>query len=293
MTYAITGRELTFTVNVPRYRWELGWADGEECLIPRERVAGLTYTGNSGALRWLKPAANLDRDALLKFVNENAGLLDDGGPPVPEPILLWHAEATALRLLWLIRKMRLVTLEYDRWSKRSPLAPPDEEGEWMRRNASNLADLLQDLRPDTARMPPPDKTPEAVAAAWINATAAKYWVVEIPITDWAKSPIDVRAKTLALMHPVIRCRTLLGYAYAGLVIHYDERYRTFELSRAGKLPGVDPRPGHCQECARKLPFLGASGRKRRTDTKWCDDCRRDQNVLAQRKRRASAPAAAS
>jgi hypothetical protein len=156
----------------------------------------------------------------------------------------------------------------------------------MRRNASNLAALLQDLRPDAVPVERWDTTPEAVAAAWINATAARHWAVEIPLADWLRLPMLERAAVLALVHPVVRCKTLLGYAYAGLVVHYDERYRTLELSRAGMLPGVDPLPGRCHRCGRELLAFHVSGRKRRADAQWCDSCRRDLNTEAQGRRRA-------
>lgn len=298
MTYLRTGT-LQFTFDGPRFRWDLGEVSGVECLIPRERLDGAWCTGDDQAFKLLSEPSELDRAKLLDFVNEHTGLLVGDGQPSPEPIWRWEAEAAVLGDLWLLRKMRLATLESQRWTRRSSGAPrqrADSASAWVDATVSRLSELLPQLRTQCANaLPVPfDGTPEHLAMAWINATAAEHWVPEVRAPEWALSPMIKRAGSLARVRPVIRCRTLLGYVYAGLLAAYEDSYRVLELLRAGKMPGVDLVPGRCQLCGEELGLFHESGRKRRQDAKWCDTCRQLRNTAAQRKRRSrsgQAPAA--
>jgi hypothetical protein len=159
----------------------------------------------------------------------------------------------------------------------------------MARATETLRDLLPKLRPGYAgaRRLSGDLSAEAVTVAWLDATAQEHWMVGIPPNRWGMTPIDQRATQLAPVDPVIRCRTMLGYAYAQLLIAFDERRRTLELLQAGMSP-ADLFPS-CRECGVDLePWSPETGRKRRRDAKWCEPCRRRENAKSQRERRQKA-----
>lgn len=293
MTYPMT-RKLRFTIDVPRYRWELGSVSGEPCLIPMGPSVG-RYTGGRGVLKFLETSYKRGPEELLAFANENSGLLIDGHEPRPEPISLWTTESLVFDRLWLLRRMRLVMIESDKWSGRLAGAPrrrsqlvKDPE-EWMKSSAAWLREELPKLRPGYT--PPASlashPSAEVIAIHWLNATVAEQWLVEFPITPWIELPLLDRATRLPAVEPVVRCRTLLGFAYAALFAAYDERYQTLELLRNRKMPGVDLVPGRCRQCGDPLESSPMTGRKQRSDTKWCDRCRRTLNTEAQRNRRSA------
>src|ERR1035437_2226321 len=172
---------LGFTLDVPRYRWELGVVDGVDCLIPREPLQSARFTGRADVRDFLEHAAERDHAVLLAFVNETSGLfVEDGVYPSPEPLLRFQFESTVFEHLWLLRSTRLVDIEYARWSGRTAMAPrrrADRAGEWMARATTTLRDLLPDLRPSYAgaRRLSADISAEAVTIAWLDATAQEHW----------------------------------------------------------------------------------------------------------------------
>jgi len=127
---------------------------------------------------------------------------------------------------------------------------------------------------------------DAVLSAWIEATAAQDWRIAVPFVQWARRSIRERAVNLAPIVPEVRCRTLLGCAYAELLFAVNRSVQILERSRGGRLPGVDDLHGHCMRCGLGLEPLHSTGRKRRNDAKWCNDCRVLENTESQRRRRA-------
>jgi hypothetical protein len=161
--------------------------------------------------------------------------------------------------------------------------------EWREAAVSRLTEILPELRTSSARTFNVSwvEAPDDVAVAWFNATASEHWVLEVRARGWAESSMTTRAGNLARVEPVIRCRTLLGFAYAGLLAAFEDSYRLRELSRAGRVPGVDLVAGKCQRCGTEFEPLHPSGRKRREDAKWCDFCRRVENKEAHQRQRAA------
>jgi hypothetical protein len=294
MTESLTLRTtLGFTLDVPRYRWELGVVDGVDCLIPCEPLESARFTGRADVGDFLRHAAERDHQDLLAFVNETSGLfVEDGVDPSPEPLLRLQFESAALEHLWLLRSTRLVDIEYARWSGRTAMAPrrrADRAGEWMARATTTLRDLLPDLRPgySGARRLSADISAEAVTIAWLDATAQEHWMVGIPPNRWGMTPLNQRATRLAPVDPEIRCRTMLGYAYAQIVIGFDQLRQKLEMMQAGMSP-ADLFP-KCRKCGVELePWSPETGRKRRMDAKWCEACRKDENTRLQRERRQKA-----
>jgi hypothetical protein len=282
---------LGFALDVPRYRWELGVVGGLDCLIPREPLQSARFTGRADVRDFLEHAAERDHVALLAFVNETSGLfVEDGVHPSPEPLLRLQLESTVFERLWLLRSMRLVDIEYERWARRSVMAPRRQAKpavEWMVGATKTLRDLLPTLRPGyaDARRLSSDLSAEAMTVAWLDATVREHWLVGIPPNRWGMTPINRRATRLAPVDPVIRCKTMLGYAYAQLLIAFDERRQTLELLQA-ESPPVDAR---CQSCGVELePWSPTTGRKRRSDAKWCKPCARRDNTRSQREHRQQA-----
>ena len=283
---------LGFTLDVPRYRWELGVVDGVDCLIPHEQLQSPRFTGRADVRDFLQHATERDPAALLAYVNETSGLfVENGVDPSPEPLLQLQFESTVFEHLWLLRSMRLVEIEYARWARRAKKVArrqaSSRASDWMVRATETLRDLLPTLRSGyaDARRLSSDLSAEAMTVAWLDATAREHWLVGIPPNRWGMTPMDQRATRLAPVDPVIRCKTMLGYAYAQLLIAFDERRTTLEQLQA-ESPPVDAR---CQSCGVELePWSPETGRKRRSDTKWCEPCRRRDNARSQRERRQKA-----
>lgn len=283
---------LGFTLDVPRYRWELGVVDGVDCLIPREPLQSARFTGRADVRDFLEHAAERDHAVLLAFVNETSGLfVEDGVDPSPEPLLRFQFESTVFEHLWLLRSTRLVQIEYARWARRAKKVPrpqaSNRASNWIVRATETLGDLLPTLRPGyaDARRLSSDPSAEAMTVAWLDATVREHWLVGIPPNRWGMTPINQRATRLAPVDPVIRCKTMLGYAYAQLLIAFDERRQTLELLQAESPPG----DARCQSCGVELePWSPTTGRKRRSDAKWCKPCARRENTRLQRERRQQA-----
>ena len=279
---------LRFAVDLPRFRWELGVVDGVECLVPCEALPSSRFTGGSDVFDFLRQAAGLDDQGLLEFVSQTSGLfLEDGIEPRPEQLLRLRWESAAFEHLWLLRSTRLVWIEKERWARGSVRAPhrrADPAVEWMNRATDTLRGLLATLRPGyAAGNLPVELSQEAVTLAWLDATAREHWSAGIPLGPWGMAPMSERAIGLAPVDPVIRCRTMLGYGYAQLLIAFDERRRTLEFLREG-----GEVTGKCRGCGVELDPLTDSGRKRRKDAKWCEGCRRRENNRVQHERRQKA-----
>lgn len=274
-------------------------------------MARARFTGDPGLLAFLMGAEELPDQEILDYANARTGLfVKDGRVPLPEVVGAWRSESFALRTLTVFRTglARLIRDSRGVGIRRHPLmAALDKDARGLlSKGAAALIDSLADLRPDYLKGPGRryDGTLESALLAWLDATAEEHWEAEVPISRWLLAPVAHKAVHLASVMPVIRCRSALGYAYAQFVRILEVQSaevdratasaaaRTTSQDRAGgdarssATSGL-PRIG-CSRCGAVLdPVDPATGRKRRSDLRWCPDCRRSLNRDAQRRRRAT------
>lgn len=293
VTYAMTPASLEFSIALPRYQWVLGEEDGHQCLIPQDEIEGAPFTGTPGALARLVRAVRMDARGILELANTYTGLLSGDSPPQREFVWRWQLESYVLSTLLDLTGLRFAELERRHWARTDPLAPrrrSAREQSWADRATATLGQRLAELRPLAAASAPFPVLghPEQLAAQWINATALEHWSVAISVAGWSLLPLDVRAATLAPLVPTVECKTLLGYMYAGLLVTLERRREFRRLSELWRIPGVDATPSQCRECQRNLRQWHPSGRKTRSDVKYCEECRRRRNTESQRNRRQAA-----
>jgi hypothetical protein len=303
--------DLPFLIDIPRYRWRLETLDGIRCLVPGERLGRARYTGDPGLLAFLTSARRLSDQELLDYANARSGLfVKDRQQPLPEVVGAWRSESLILRALTDLRAIRALILPEARGLgvRKDPAAAA------LDRTASNvsasaaaaLIDSMDDLRPDYSRRRGSrnDGTSDSALLAWLDATAEEHWEAEVPVSRWFMAPVAHKTTHLASVAPVIRCRTPLGYAYGQLLSFLEGQSAEVEAAMAaaaarraapsgtGGDDGSTATAGlpqlECHRCGVLLdPVDPATGRKRRSDLRWCPDCRRSLNRDAQRRRRAS------
>jgi hypothetical protein len=311
VTEPVTGAaDLPFLIDIPRYRWRLETLDGIRCLVPGERLGRARFTGDPGLLAFLTGAELRSDQELLDYANARSGLfVKDGQDPLPEVVGAWHSESFILGTLSQLRpiRSRLVPLSGP-GVRRHPLAAV------LDRDASNvfasgaaaLIASMGDLRPDYSRRRAShnDGTLESALLAWLDATAEEHWEASVPLSSWTGALIAHKTTHLASVAPVIRCRTALGYAYGQLLSVLEGQSEEFEAAMAsaaarraspsstggddGSMATAGLPQLECHLCGVQLdPVDPATGRKRRSDLRWCPDCRRSLNRDAQRRRRAA------
>ena len=302
--------DLPFLIDIPRYRWRLETLDGIRCLVPGERLGRARYVGDPGLLAFLTGAKLRTDEELLDYANLASGLfVKDGQQPLPEIAEAWRSESRILRALTDLRALRALLVRVSGPGvRRHPAAVT------LDRTASNafataaavLIDTMDDLRPEYSRMKGNrnDGTSESALLSWLDATAEEHWEAEVPVSRWFMAPVAHKTTHLASVAPVIRCRTPLGYAYAQLLSVLEGQSAEVEAAMAsaaatrGSSSGTrrDDRSTataglrqlECQRCGVPLdPVDPATSRKRRSDLRWCPDCRRSLNRDAQRRRRAA------
>lgn len=303
--------DLPFFIDIPRYRWRLETLDGIRCLVPGERLGRARYIGDPGLLAFLTGAKLRSDQELLDYANARSGLfVKDGQQPLPEIVEAWRSESLVLRTVTDLRAIRalLVPEARDLRLQRHPASAA------LERTASNafasaaaaLIDTMDDLRPDYSRKRGTryDGTSESALLAWLDATAEEHWEAEVPVSRWFMAPVAHKTTHLASVAPVIRCRTPLGYAYGQLLSVLEGQSAEVEAAMAaaaarraspsgpGGEDGSTATAGlpqlECYRCGVQLdPVDPATGRKRRSDLRWCPDCRRSLNRDAQRRRRAA------
>jgi hypothetical protein len=311
VTEPVTGAaDLSFLIDIPRYRWRLETLDGIRCLVPGERLGRARFTGDPGLLAFLTGAERWSDQELLDYANARSGLfVKDGRPALPEVVRAWRSESLVLRTLTDLRALRARLVPASGPGvRRHPLAAAVD------RTASNvfasaaaaLIDSMDDMRPDYSRRRGSrnDGTSESALLAWLDATAEEHWEAEVPVSRWFMAPVAHKTTHLASVAPVIRCRTPLGYAYGQLLSFLEGQSAEVEAAMASAAArraspsgtGGDDKSTataglpqlECHRCGVQLdPVDPATGRKRRSDLRWCPDCRRSLNRDAQRRRRAA------
>jgi hypothetical protein len=303
--------DLQFLIDIPRYRWRLETLDGIRCLVPGERLGRARFTGDAGLLALLTGAQRRPDQELLDYANTRSGLfVKDGQQPLPEVVGAWRSESLILRALTDLRaiRARIIPETGGPGVRKHPAAAALDRtaSSLFASAAAALIDSMDDLRPDYSRRRGSrnDGTSETALLAWLDATAEEHWEAEVPVARWFMAPVAHKTTHLASVAPVIRCRTPLGYAYGQLLSLLEGQSAGVEAAMAsaaakrvspsgtGGDDGSTATAGlsqlECRRCAVQLdPVDPATGRKRRSDLRWCPDCRRSLNRDAQRRRRAA------
>jgi hypothetical protein len=285
--------QLRFRVSLERWRWHLGMVDGDLCVIPEGRDTAPPFTGDPELLDRLIELSKADDEQVVRFVNRFGGLFAEAGAkPIPEIVAAIRSEAVVLDLLRATGRLGLAVARASSYQRAGLLRSsiPVDLLDKLDGAGQPLADALEDLRPRSpgsllrslgrsATKPTPHDwhSPEWQLLEWTTRTVDEHWRLVVPVEDWLKQPMHERDRALARPLPEIRCLTLLGYAYAQLITELQLRTETASAAVA--------RPHLCRRCGALLSDVGGSGRRRRSDTKWCESCRRSKNAERQRVRR--------
>ena len=302
--------DLPFLIDIPRYQWRLETLDGIRCLVPGERLGRARFTGDPDLLAFLTGARRRSDQELLDYANTRSGLfVKDGQQPLPEVVGAWRSESLILGTLTDLRAIRAQLVPASGPGvRRHPLAAALDrtESNVFASATAALIDSMDDLRPEYSRRRGSrnDGTSETALLAWLDATAEEHWEAEVPVARWFMAPVAHKTTHLASVAPVIRCRTPLGYAYGQLLSFLEGQSAEVEAAMASAAArraspsgaGGDDEPTptaglphlECRRCGVQLdPVDPVTGRKRRTDLRWCPDCRRSLNRDAQRRRRSA------
>ncbi len=287
--------QLRFRVSLERWHWRLGMVDGDLCLIPGGRSKGPAFTGDPEVLDRLIELSKADDQQIARFVNRFGGLYAEAGAkPIPEIVRAIRSEAVVLELLRAMGTLGLAVARARSGQRAGLIGPvPAEISTMSRMAAKALGAALEDLRPRSPSSVPPTSrryvakptphdqyNPEWQLLEWTTATVSENWRLEVPVEAWLSQPMHQRDVALAQPLPEIRCLTLLGYAYAQLIAELH--------ARAEAASAIAGQPHLCRRCGALLSEAGGSGRRRRSDTKWCETCRRSKNAERQRVRRQQA-----
>ena len=276
-----------FRVSLERWRWRLGEVDGDICLVPDGPLHEPPFTGHPELLDRFVELASADDQAVERFANRFTGLYStSGGTPLPEIVDAIRSEAL---VLYLLRSMARV-----RWAEARAIALglgtkiPESIHVTRREAAATLQETLADLRPiepgrvrsglNPVRLSPSPhdaENEEWQFLQWTARTVAENWSIEVPLADWLAKPMHERDRAPAQPMPEVRCRNLLGYAYAQFIAQLQARS---PLAPSG-------RTVLCRRCGATLPGQGPGGRRLRSDARWCSSCRRQMNAQRQEARR--------
>ena len=276
-----------FRVSLDRWRWRLAEVDGDTCLVPQGRLHEPPFEGDTDLLDRLVELANADDDAVERFANRFTGLYSTStGTPKAEIVAAIRSEALVLHLLRGLARLGLVGAQaQDQGISSSFLQRFDLA---RRQAAAALQSSMSDLRPlNVSRVgvsrhparpkpsPHDEESGEWQILEWIGQTIDETWSLRVPVEDWLAKPMHRRDWSLAEPMPEVRCLTLLGYAYAQLVAQLQGRSA---MTASG-------RPSLCRRCGGLLPDQGPTGQRRRSDAKWCANCRKVKNAERQDARR--------
>lgn len=278
-----------FRVSLPRWRWQAQDVDGERCLVPSGRPLPEPFTGDVGLLGQLIDLADADDVAIERFANRYTGLYARSARTPPEESLDGiRSEATVLGLLRVTGRAGLERRRLSRTGVNPALARRIDDALTMAALALDAA--RPDVRPlevDADETPEPAERSDASLAdrpnaewqlmEWASSTIRDTWSLSLPLDDWRMAEPDERRLGFGWVMPEVRCLTLLGYAYAQLIAQLQ--------ARAQQSDGPAGRSLLCQRCGALLPDHRDSGRRRRSDSKWCDGCRRMRNAESQARRR--------
>jgi hypothetical protein len=278
-----------FRVSLDRWRWRLGELDGDTVLVPEKRLRTTPFVGDAELLDRLIELANADDQSVERFANRFTGLFATSpGPPLPEVVDAIRSEAVVLMMVRKLGQAGSAGARIQTSGVGTALLPRLDAA--RREGAEALRDTLSDMRPLGSATGRPGLQPARLTASrhdresaewqileWVAKTVDETWTLRVPVDDWLAEPMHRRRWKLAEPMPEVRCLTLLGYAYAQLVAQLQ--------SRSAKI--ASGRPLLCGSCGGLMPYRGVSGRRRRSDAKWCDDCRKRKNAERQDARRAS------
>jgi hypothetical protein len=276
-----------FRVSLDRWRWRLAELDGDTVLVPESRLRDSPFEGDAELLERLIELANADDQSVERFANRFTGLFATSpGPPLPEIVDAIRSEALVLKIVRQLGHAGFVGSRIQTRGVGTAILPRLEAV--RREAAAALQDSQSDLRrPDvivvrpSRQSAPPTVSRHDLESAewqildWVAKTVDENWSLRVPVENWLAEPMHRRLWSVAEPMPEVRCLTLLGYAYAQLVSQLQ--------SRSAKI--ASGRLLLCRGCGGLMPYRGVSGRRRRSDAKWCDGCRKRKNAERQDARR--------
>jgi hypothetical protein len=268
---------LRFAVSIRRWEWRLGEDGGEPCLLPKRLVRKAAFTGHAGLLPGLLGIATRDNESILDFVNSNAGLY----VPAWEPDLLVSAPRPERLDRMRLELRALLVLEELVTARANYLSSPEIYG----RRYEAAKDGATEFLSGALRLLRDAVVPDGGNAIdeWLRATVRNEWIVTMP--SWQEQDPE----TGAWPWPEVRCRTLLGYAYAQLTALAARSY--FMVEDTLEVESLARRCAICGDVIpRGRPYGASAGwppRAVRSDRRYCfsQACRRTANRLVQRRRR--------